>query len=144
MKITLKNGTEVNPIIVTGGSRHINGANRDTLNFIFPANASLDELDALFTDKNCETIKLYEVQVNPDGTTTELEHIHAGYVIRAELSRTPMVVAEATDTTEEVVENRVTVSMALRTYAETQLAKLTEQSALHEECIVELASAVYA
>lgn len=126
MKIILANGTELNPIIVTGGGRHINGAHRDTLNFIFPQDASLDELDALFTDTNCETIKLYEVQTNADGSTTELEHIHSGYTIRAELSRTPMVVQEATETTPEVVENRVTVSMALRTYAEAQMASLIE------------------
>lgn len=140
MKIILANGTELNPIIVTGGGRFINGSNRDTLNFIFPQDASLDELDTIFTDTNCETIKLYETTA--DGT--ELEHIHSGYTIRAELSRTPMVVQEATEDTEEVIENRVTVSMALRTYAEAQLAKLTQQSALHEECIVELASVVYA
>ena len=135
MKIILANGTELNPIIVTGGSRFLNGASRDALSFIFPAETSLDELDALFTDENCETVKIYE---------NETEYIHTGYTIRAELSRTPMVVTPAIEDTEEVVENRVTVSMALRTYAEAQLAKLTQQSALHEECIVELATVVYA
>ena len=122
MKIILANGTELHPILVTGGGRHINGTHRDTLNFIFPQDMSLDELDALFTDANCETIKLYETTA--DGT--ELEHIHSGYTIRAELSRTPMVVQEATETTPEVIENRVTVSMALRTYAEAQMASLIE------------------
>lgn len=122
MKIILANGTELHPILVTGGGRHINGANRDTLNFIFPQNASLDELDALFTDTNCETIKLYET--TDDGA--ELEYIHSGYTIRAELSRTPVVVREATDTTEAIVENRVTVSMAQRTYTEKQVAEQGE------------------
>ena len=140
MKIILANGSELHPIIVTGGGRHINGAHRDTLNFIFPQDASLDELDTIFTDANCATIKLYETTA--DGA--ELEHIHTGYTIRAELSRTPMVVQEATEDTEEVIENRVTVSMALRTYAEAQLARLTEQNAMLEECIVELAGVVYA
>lgn len=123
MKITLANGTELNPIVVTGGGRSINGTHRDTLNFIFPQDASLDELDALFTDSNCETIKLYETRTNEDGSTVELEHIHSGYTIRAELSRTPMVVKEATETTPEVIENRVTVSMAQRTYTEAKLAE---------------------
>lgn len=140
MKIILANGTELNPIVVTGGGRSINGTHRDTLNFIFPQDASLDELDTIFTDANCATIKLYETTA--DGA--ELEHIHTGYTIRAELSRTPMVVQEATEDTEEVIENRVTVSMALRTYAEAQLARLTEQNAMLEECIVELAGVVYA
>lgn len=119
MKIILANGTELHPILVTGGGRHINGAHRDVLNFIFPADASLDELDGLFTAENCESISLYEV--NADGSITE--HIHTGYMIRAELSRTPMVVKEATETTPEVIENRVTVSMAQRTYTEAKLAE---------------------
>lgn len=139
MKIILANGTELHPIMVTGGGRFVNGSKRDTLNFIFPASASLDELDALFTDVNCESVKLYE---SAEGE--EREFIHTGYTIRAELSRTPMVVQEATEETEAVIENRVTVSMALRTYAEAQIAKLIASSALHEECIVELASVVYA
>lgn len=140
MKIILANGTELHPILVIGGSRHINGSDRDTLNFIFPQDTSLDELDALFTDSNCESIKLYET-VN-DGV--ENEFIHTGYTIRAELSRTPMIVQEATENTEAVTENRVTVSMAQRTYAEAQLAYLVKQSALHEDCIVELATILYA
>ena len=144
MKIILANGTELHPIMVTGGGRFVNGSKRDTLNFIFPQDASLDELDALFTDVNCESIKLYEGKTNEDGSTTETEYIHTGYTIRAELSRTPMVVQEATEETEAVIENRVTVSMALRTYAEAQIAKLIASSALHEECIVELASVIYA
>lgn len=119
MKIILANGTELNPIMVTGGGRFVNGSKRDTLNFIFPQDASLDELDALFTDTNCESIKLYET--TEDGT--ENEFIHTGYTIRAELSRTPMVVQEATDLTEAVIENRVTVSMAQRTYTEAKLAE---------------------
>lgn len=140
MKITLKNGAELHPILVTGGGRHINGAHRDTLNFIFPADASLDELDGLFTAENCEKISLYED--NADGSVTE--HIYTGYTIRAELSRTPMVVQPATEDTEEVTENRVTVSMALRTYAEKQLAEIAKKNAILEECIVELAGEIYA
>lgn len=144
MKIILANGKELNPIIVTGGGRFISGQKRDTLNFIFPADASLEELDAIFTDANCESIKLYEERPNDDGTVTETEHIHTGYTIRAELSRTPMVVQHATETTAEVIENRVTVSMALRTYAESKLAELASQNAMLEECIVELAGVIYA
>ena len=135
MKIILTDGTELNPIVATGGGRFVNGAKRDTLNFIFPEGTSLDELDALFTEANCETIKI---------VADETEHIHSAYTIRAELSRTPMEVQAATETTEAVFENRVTVSMAQRTYAESQLAKLTEQNAMLEECIVEMAQVVYA
>jgi hypothetical protein len=144
MKITLANGTELHPISVIGEEKSINGTRRDTLTFVFPQDIGLDELDALFTAAACEKIKLHEIKINEDGSTTELEHIHTGYTIRAGLSRTPIVTALATDATEEVVENRVMVSMARRTYAETQLAMLAQQSAMHEECIVELASIIYA
>ena len=140
MKITLTNCAILHPILVTGGGRHINGAHRDTLNFIFPADASLDELDGLFTAENCEKISLFED--NADGSVTE--HIYTGYTIRAELSRTPMVVQPATEDTEEVTENRVTVSMALRTYAEKKLDEIAKQVALQEDCIVELACDMYA
>lgn len=116
MKIILTNGMELTPILVTGGGRYVYGAKRDTLNFIFAEGTALDELASIFTEANCETIKICE---------DETEHIHTGYVICAELSRTPMVVQQGTSDTEEVVENRVTVSMAQRTYAEQQVANLT-------------------
>lgn len=122
MKIILANGKELNPIVVIGGGRYVSGSKRDTLNFIFPENTSLDELDSIFTDKNCETIKIYET--NESGAETE--YIHTGYIIRAELSRAPVVVVEATDTTEEVIENRVTVSMAQCTYTEKQVSEQGE------------------
>lgn len=126
MKLILNNGMELNPILVTGGERHVNGAPRDTLTFVFPEETSLDELHAIFTEANCESIKLIDEKLNDNGETEVEEYIHTGYVIRAELSRTPVMVAPATDDHEEITENRVTVSMALRTYAEKQLASLTE------------------
>lgn len=126
MKVILANGQELAPIMVTGGGRFISGQKRDTLNFIFPQGTSLEELDSLFTDVNCATVKLYSETTNPDGTKAETEHIHHGYTIRAELSCTPMIVQPATETTPEVIENRITVSMALRTYAEAQMASLIE------------------
>ena len=117
MQIILANGRELNPISVVGGSRFVQNANRDTLEFVFPVETSLDELDTIFTAQNCEVIKIVE---------GENEYIHNGYTIRAELKRCPMVVAQATENTEEVIENRVTVSMSQRTYAESQLASLTD------------------
>lgn len=124
MKITLANGTELNPISAIGEEKSINGTRRDTLTFVFPQDIGLDELDALFTAAACEKIKLHETVTNDDGSTTELEHIHTGYTIRAGLSRTPVVTALATDTTGEAVENRVMVSMARRNYTEYSLDAL--------------------
>ena len=118
MKITLTNGTELTALMVTGGGRYVQGANRDTLTFIFPAEQSMDELDALFTEQNCETIIL------GDGETEG--GIHHGYTIRAELKREPVVVTPATESTEAVMENRTFVSMSQRTYMESQMASLTE------------------
>ncbi len=112
MTIKLANGTELYPIIAVGGRRYIQGENRDTLSFVFPEGTSLDELSALFTAENCESITIIN---------EEAEYVHNAYTIRAELKCSPEVVQEATDTEAEVTENRVTVSMAQRTYLETQM-----------------------
>ena len=118
MKITLTNGVELNALMVTGGGRYVQGASRDTLTFVFTAEQSMDELDRLFTAQNCETIIL--------GDGEENGGIHHGYTIRAELKREPVVVTPATESAESVVENRTFVSMAQRTYMESQIASLTE------------------
>lgn len=117
MKIILANSTELEPILVSGSKRSVQGANRDTLTFVFPESVGLDEIDAVFTAENCENIIIVE---------GDEEYIHSGYTIRAELKRAPVVVTAATESEEAVTENRVTVSMSQRTYAETQLASLTE------------------
>lgn len=118
MKIILNNGKELSPIMVTGGMRHIQVASRDTLSFIFPATEDMVELDSAFSADNCEKITI----IGDDG----IENIHTGYTIRAELSKAPVEVSPATDETEAVFEDRITVSMSQRTYAESQIASLTE------------------
>ena len=117
MKIILTNGTELEPIIVTGNKKTVQGASRDVLSFIFGEDVSLDEMDRLFSVENCETITII------DG---ENEYVYNGYVIRAELVRSPVVITPATENAAEVTENRVTVSMGQRTYTESQIASLTE------------------
>lgn len=116
MKIILTNGTELEPILVKGGLRRVQGADRDTLSFVFPASAGLEALDAAFTPANCESITI----VDDD----EAQHIHSGYTIRYELSKTAVEVTPATAEAEAVYEERITVAMSQRTYAETQLAQL--------------------
>ena len=115
MKIKLANDTTLNPIIVTGRKMSVQGALRDTLSFIFPASAGMETLDAVFTAENCETIKIVE--------DSGAENIHKGYTIRAELSKSSVEVTTATESTEAVYEDRITVSMSQRTYAETQIAE---------------------
>lgn len=117
MIIKLANGTELNPISVIGERRHIQGASRDTLVFVFPAETLMDNLDSVFTTENCETITIVE---------DENEYIHKAYTIRAELKREPVEVTPATESTEAVYENRVTVAMAQRTYVESHIAELNE------------------
>lgn len=118
MKIILTNGTELTPIMVTGAKKNIQGAYRDTLTFVFHASEGMTELDAHFSPENCESITLIEDSGD--------EHIHSGYTIRAELSKKAVEITPATEETEAVYEDRITVSMSQRTYAETQIANLTE------------------
>ncbi|MBQ6833581.1 MAG: hypothetical protein IJO55_04100 [Lachnospiraceae bacterium] len=110
MKIILTNGTELTPILVTGGPKYAQGANRDTLDFVFP-DCSLDEKVEQFTEANCENITI----VGDDGS----EAIHTGYVI-PEIVKKPVEIEKATVDTDAVYENRVFVSMSQRIYAETK------------------------
>ena len=118
MKIILNNGKELSPILVTGGTRMVQGASRDTLSFIFPADVSMASIDEAFTADACDKITI----VGDDGS----ENIHTGYTIRAELSKASVEVTPATEEAEAVYEDRITVSMSQRTYAESQLASLTD------------------
>ena len=118
MLIKLSNGTELNPISAIGEKRFVHGVNRDAISFVFSVETSLDELDAIFTAKNCEKITI------SDG---EEAFIHNAYTIRVELKREPVEIEPATESTDAVYENRVIVTMAQRTYTESQLA---EQAAI--------------
>lgn len=116
MNIKLGNDIELEAILVTGGPRYVQGADRDALSIVFPASTGLDALDAVLTPSNCETITI----VDDDGD----EYIHTGYTIRCELSKAAVEISPATAESEAVYEDRVTAVMAQRTYAETQLAQL--------------------
>ena len=116
MKIILNNGKELSPILVTGGPRMVQGASRDTLSFIFPADVSMAAIDQAFTADACEHITI----IGDDGS----ENIHTGYTIRAELSKASVEVTPATESEAAVFEDRITVAMSQRTYAESQLANM--------------------
>ena len=117
MKVLLANGTEKEFLMVTGGSRYIQGANRDCLNFVFDEKTSMDTLDAIFTEQNCETIKL----IGDDGS----EAVYNEYTVRSEIKQSFEVVEnENPDATAQTVK-RVTVSMGQRSYMEKQI-KLME------------------
>lgn len=118
MKLKLTNGVELDPILVTGAQTYVQGAKRDTLTFVFPATESLEALDAAFSATACESITI----VGDNGG----EAIHKAYTIRARLEKAMVEVKPATAESEAVTEERITVSMAQRTYAESQLASLTD------------------
>lgn len=118
MKIILTNGTELQPILVTGGPEYVQGTNRDVLTFVF-ADESMDKLNSLFTETNCESIKI----VGDDKS----EAIHQGYTIRAAISKNPEEIEPATTDIEAVYEERVSVKMAQRTYYESKLASLQDE-----------------
>lgn len=126
MKIILTNGKELNPIMVTGSTKYVQGENRDTLSFIFSATADMAELDADFSAENCESITII-------GDDDDSESIHNGYTIRFELTKANVKVSDATDVEDAVYENRITVSMAQRTYIESQLA--ATQAAVEMLCM---------
>ena len=112
MKITLTNGTELNPLSIYGISREVQGAKRDTLHFVFLVSEGLENLDSIFTEENCETITITEDSGD--------SYIHKGYTVRAELSKKNMVVG-MTEENEPIYEDRLTVAMAQRTPADNQL-----------------------
>ncbi len=144
MNIKLSNGTVLSTILATGETRYVQGENRDTLNFIFPAEAGMEALDKAFSEANCETITVIEEVPQPDGSKARQEYIHKGYTVRAGLTLAPVEVTPATEQTPAVFENRITVSMSQRSYAENQMADMSRKINMQEECIVEMAGIVYA
>ena len=140
MYLILTDGTQLNHIGATGGTKYIQGANRDTITFEFDESYSVDELRNVFTEQNCEVINIVTDDVvetqteNEDGSvetkteTVYTNNYHEGYVIRAEVAEKIKEITPATGTTPTVTETRVFVTMAQRTYAETRLAVLNAQN----------------
>lgn len=119
MRIILANEMELTPIMVMGEHRFLNGIERDVLTFVFPAvDSTLNTYDELFTEAACETITI----IGDD----ESEAIYEGYAIRVELKKELVKVSNETATEAAVMENRIFVSMAQKTYSEAQLGNIQE------------------
>ena len=116
MKIILNN-IELNPINGVGGRKNVQGASRDTLTFIFPADMSMAELDSIFSTKNCQSITV------EDETGA---YIHKGYTVRGELSKVTVCVSGETEEAPAVYEERIHVVMGQRTYTEAKMAEMEE------------------
>lgn len=134
MKIILSNGTELEPIAVTGSRHNIQGASRDCLSFVFPETAVLETLDVAFTEAACESITLVESE--------DTSYIHKGYTIRTELKKESIEVSTGDSETDAVYENRITVTMAQRTYTESKLAALASESTDTQLAVAELAEII--
>ena len=134
MKIILSNKQELTPIMVTGEHQYIHGSNRDVLTFVFGNTYSLDELDRIFSEANCESITI----IGDDNS----ESIFNGYVIRTELIKKFEMAEESTSNTEEVSVERIMISMAQRTYAETKLAQVAQESTDTQLAVAELAELI--
>ena len=113
--VILADKTELTALEVSGATQYIQGSNRDTLTFIFPASEGMEALDAAFSPDNCETITIR------DGSE---EYTHSGYTVRGGLAKAPVLVTPETADAPAVYEDRITVTMGQRTYVETLLGQM--------------------
>lgn len=129
MYLILTDGTKLNHLGARGEHKYYQGANRDTITFEFDETHSVDELRNKFTETNCEVINIVTEEETSleDGTVNIIQsnNYHEGYVIRVEVAERIKELQPATGTTPAVTETRVFVTMAQRTYAETQMANIT-------------------
>ena len=77
----------------------------------------------LIEGKVCTDL-LYKETVAEDGSIA----VHKAYTVRASLSKVPVEIEPATAEAEAVIEDRIMVSMAQRTYIETQLRALSARA----------------
>lgn len=116
--VILADKTELTSLEVSGATQYIQGSNRDALTFIFPASEGMEILDAAFSPDNCETITIR------DGSE---EYTHSGYTVRGSLSKAPVLVTPETADAPAVYEDRITVTMGQRSYAEAQILAIRKQ-----------------
>lgn len=131
MKIKLNDNTELNVILVNGKSTYFQGANRDSLEFVFKkGDYDFNELDRLFADSE----KTKKIIIQDTTTTTDqegnqvetpTEHIYDNYSLRVSMEMKPVVIAPETSTEPEVTEERVMVTMAQLTLIEKKLSELS-------------------
>ena len=123
MHLILKDGTKLNHIGATGKQLYAQDANRDSITFIFDDTYTYDELDSKFNEVNCEVIDIVTeaVEVNEEGIEEIVlkDNYHYGFVIKHEISK-------KITTIDGVSKTEFHVTMAQRTYAETQIADITE------------------
>ncbi|QHI73772.1 hypothetical protein [Aminipila terrae] len=130
MKIKLNDNTELNIICINGKSTYFQGANRDSLEFVFKkGDYPFDQLDKLFADVS-KTKKISVLDTvtttDTDGKTVETptEHVYDNYSLRVSMKMEPVIITPATSTEPEVTEERVMVTMGQLTLIEKKLSEL--------------------
>jgi hypothetical protein len=119
MKIIFNDGTEMECIQVNGMMRNIQGTNRDSLDVVFsPAIYTIADIDTVFSDPN----KLTKITLQNNDSIGVYEH----YTLRTGLQLAPFVIEGETPTSPATVEQRITVTIAQKTYSEMQQDSLQD------------------
>ncbi|MHC1723033.1 MAG: hypothetical protein AB9836_07525 [Aminipila sp.] len=126
--IKLNDNTELNVIQINGQSTYFQGANRDSLEFVFKkGDYPFDQLDSLFasTAKTSKiTVTDTETTIGADGKPVTTQHVYDNYSLRISMEMKPVVITPATSTEAEVTEERVMVTMGQLTLIEKKLSDL--------------------
>lgn len=129
MKVILSNGTELTPELITFSPKYVEGQRRDTLNFIFSARKSMEDIDEVFKSENCDIIIL-EDKSN--------KFTYEGYTLRSELSKKSILIAEKKEDSSAVYEERILVSMSKKTHSESEMENFRQMLADADETVISL------
>ncbi|MDF2570488.1 MAG: hypothetical protein K0R55_2092 [Sporomusa sp.] len=137
--INLNNGETLNPIAINAATRYFQGLTRDCIELQFSkTEVTFEQLDALFSDQ--ENTKRLIIESAPtedaEGNVITPQHLHENYTLRVSLGLVPVVLATATSTTPEITEERYSVIMAQKTYAEVEQDAMKERLAQLEALLL--------
>lgn len=126
--IKLNDNTELKVICINGKSTYFQGANRDSLEFVFKkGDYPFDQLDSLFAS-TAKTRKITvidtEATIGDDGKPVTSQNVYDNYSLRISMEMKPVVITSATSTESEVTEERVMVTMGQLTLIEKKLSEL--------------------
>lgn len=123
-QIKFTDGTTLSAVLVSGASRHWQGASRDVLSFQFAEDAvTFDQLQAAFSAENCASLVIGE------------DALYEHYTLRVSLALKPVTVQPATADAPETTETRWVVEMAQQTYTERQIAAQAARLAALEQLV---------
>lgn len=121
MQIKFADDTTLDCIQINGKKQYYQGAERDTLEFVFEKSAGFDTLDAAFAD-DAKTSSVTIIN-DADAESTAIG-VYDGYTLRMSMRMEPVVITPGTMEAPAVTEERIMVVMAQLTYIERQLKAL--------------------